>query len=117
MSRPNPILPRPNVPTRGVVSAARKALIDRMQELNFGRIERLEVRSGDPIFAVETLVVRDIKLASDDRNPTRPTGDFLLKDQVVDLLAEFDRLRDGTVLVLEVKNGLPFRVMLAQRSF
>ena len=72
-----------------------------MQALAFGRIEGLRIQRREPVFSPTPTVVREIKLASDDRSPVRPSNDFLLKEQVVDLFQEFDRLGDGTVLVLE----------------
>ena len=57
-------------------------------------------------------VIREIKLAANDRVPIRTAENFAVKVQVADLFREFDRLKDGTVLVLEVKHGLPFRMTL-----
>jgi hypothetical protein len=85
-----------------------------MQSLAYGRIEDLRILGREPIFSPAPTVFRHIKLASDERSLSRPEGDFALKAQVVDLFREFDRLRDGTVLVIEVQNGLPFRMTIGE---
>ena len=36
--------------------------------------------------------------------------DFALKSQVIELFAFFDKFKDGTIDVLEIKHGLPFRM-------
>jgi hypothetical protein len=40
----------PNVVTKAALSPARRRLVELMQEINYGRIERLEVRDGEPVF-------------------------------------------------------------------
>ncbi len=55
-------------------------------------------------------IVREFKFGSD--NGGRPSGsnDFNLKTQMIELFESLDSIRDGTVQVLEVKHGLPFRM-------
>ena len=95
------------------LSVPRRRLVAFMQSLSYGRIEGLQIRGREPVFAPAPTVVREIKLAA-ERTPPRPEGDFPLKAQIVDLFGEFDRLRDGVVLSLEVHNGLPFRMSLGE---
>ena len=40
--------------------------------------------------------------------------DFLLKQQVVELFAFFDELQNGVIDVLEIKHGLPFRMVVRE---
>jgi len=40
----------PNVVIKAALSPARRRLVELMQEINYGRIERLEVRDGEPVF-------------------------------------------------------------------
>ena len=92
------------------ISAARRQLVTTMQTLGFGRIEGLRIRDREPVFAPSPKIIREVKFGSDDSNSFRSEGDFYLKAQVVDLFREFDRLRDDTILLLEIKNGLPFKM-------
>jgi len=88
-----------------------------MQQLNFGRIEKLAILNGDPILEPMPRVMRDVKFGSDnDPRPERDVGDFLLKMQAVELFQHFDRLGDSTIEVLEVKHGLPFRMLVAEAA-
>ncbi len=98
-----------------LLSEPQRHLVDRMTRLNFGRIEDLMVRNGLPVFEPKPKVVRDIKLGSDSTvRPNVPRPDFELKPQVVDLFVQLSELGDGLVECLEVKNGLPFRLVVQE---
>jgi len=60
-------------------------------------------------------VVREIKFGGEN-GPRREmtVEDFALKSQAVELFAQLDRLGNGTVLSLEIKHGLPFRMSLKE---
>ena len=89
-------------------------LVELMQTINFGRIEDLTVRGGNPVFDPPPRVVREVKIGGDNGpRPARDASNFLLKDQVVELFQHFDQLGDGTIEVLEIKHGLPFRMLVA----
>jgi hypothetical protein len=101
-------------PTRKALSADRGRLLALMQSINFGHIEGLDVRSGEPILDPLPRVVRELKFGGDNApRSERDIQDFLLKSQVVELFKEFDRLVNGRVELLEVKHGLPFRMFIA----
>jgi hypothetical protein len=86
-----------------------------MQSLNFGRIERLPVRDGEPILDPPPRIIREFKFGAEN-GPRHElaAGDFLLKGQVVELFKHFAALGTATIEVLEVKNGLPFRMLVAE---
>jgi hypothetical protein len=91
----------------------RQRLVALMQAINFGRIEDITVREGNPVFGPSPRVVREIKIGGENGpRPEYAAGNFLLKDQVVELFQHLDRLCNGTVQVLEVKHGLPFRLLV-----
>jgi hypothetical protein len=96
---------------KSALTPARKWLVEQMQRLGFGQLCELQVRSGEPVLHPPPRVVRDVKFASEDRlPPERGQGDFLLKQQIIELFAYFDQLQDGVIDVIEVKHGLPFRL-------
>ncbi len=104
-----------SVPSKAALSPARRRLLELMQLINFGRIENLIVRGGEPSLVPPPRVVREVKFGGDNGpRPELATDDFRLKAQVVDLFRELDRLGDGTVEALEVKHGLPFRLLVAE---
>lgn len=97
------------------LSPGRRRLVEMMQQLNFGRIEDLEIRAGEPLFNPATRVVQDIKIGAE--NGPRPESlipDFLLKNQVIELFEHFDRLGEATVTCIDVKHGLPFKLVVEQ---
>jgi hypothetical protein len=110
--------PTPNFPYRGdatklALSPARRALVELMQRLNFGRIEDLRIRGGEPVFDPMPQVIREHKFSAENGpRPEAGRADCKLKSQVADLLALLDTLGDGTIVVLTVKHGLPFHAEL-----
>lgn len=100
-----------NANTKSSLSPHRRRLVELMQRVNFGRIEGLRVHRGEPVFDehVPPRVILEVKFGADNGpRPESATGDFALKQQVVDLFAHLDRLRDARIEVLTVKHGLPF---------
>ena len=102
-------------PSKRVLSPGRARLITLMQRICFGRIEQLTIQDGQPVSSPHPQVIREIKLAGENGpRPELALDDFLLKRQVVDLFAQFDELQDGTVELLEIKHGLPFRMLIRE---
>jgi len=78
--------------TKTSLSPARKRLIELLQETNFGRIERLEVRGGEPVLDPLPSIVLEYKFASENGcRPEAKLPDFTLKQQHLDLLRLSDR--------------------------
>jgi hypothetical protein len=75
----------------------------------FGRIENMSVRAGEPVLDSDVKVVRVVRLGSES-DPLKLTNaeDFELKIQVRDLFDELARLENGTVIRLEFRQALPF---------
>lgn len=96
------------------LSPARRRLVELLQDIRFGRVERLCVRSGEPDWAAPPRVLRDIRLGkTNGPHPMRAADDFSLRAEVTALFALFDEERDLDVEVLEVQHGVPFRVVVA----
>jgi hypothetical protein len=103
----------PNLRKSGL-SAARQRLVELFQRTNFGRIENLTLKNGEPEFDPPPRVVAEIKLAAENGpRPERATNDFALKAQHVELFATFDRLGNEVIDIIEIKNGLPFKMEFA----
>lgn len=101
--------------TKSSLSDAKQRLIRLMQSINFGRIEGLQVRAGEPVFDPAPRLVRKLKIGGEN-GPRQETvcGDFWLKQQVVELLDAIASVGDGEVLAIEIKYGLPFSVSFRQ---
>lgn len=94
---------------------ARRHLLELFQQINFGRLESLSVRSADPVFDPHPVIIREHKFGGENGpRPELDVSDFVLKQQVVELFAFFDKLQNGVIDVLEVKHGLPFRIIVTE---
>ena len=98
--------------TKSSLSDSHRRLVELMQRLNFGRIQNLVVRDGAPIFFDPApKVIQKVKIGGENGpRPELSCDDFLLKKQTVELLEAIADLGNGTVLIIDVKHGLPFAV-------
>ena len=91
----------------------RRKLVRLMQEIDFGKVHHLLVRQGQPVFEPPPRIVREIKLhGASDVPARRATRGFALKAPLVNLFQYLDEVCNGTVLAIEVRHGLPFRLAL-----
>lgn len=104
-----------SLPNKASLSPARRQLLELLQQINFGRLESLEVRDGQPVLSPRPLVVREHKFGGENGpRPELTSPDFALKQQVVELFEFFDEMQDGVIDVLEIKHGLPFRMVVRE---
>jgi hypothetical protein len=98
--------------TKSSLSTPQKRLLETMQRMNFGRIEGLSIRGGEPIFSPPPRIVRDVKFGAPDNGARAEleAGDFALKREHIELFENLRRLGQGIVECIEVKAGLPFRM-------
>jgi hypothetical protein len=95
------------------LSPSWQRLLRLFQSINFGRVEELEIRSGEPVFSPEPRVFLELKLdAADGPRPERRLDRFGLCSQVERFVEQVGRLNDGTVERIEVRHGLPFRMVI-----
>lgn len=102
-------------PSKQQLSSSRARLLEMMQALNFGRIEILSVAAGEPVFDPSPTVIREMKFGAN--NGTRPElslGDFVLKAEVRELFDAITRIGDGVIDRIEVRHGLPFRMIVSE---
>lgn len=91
------------------LSSEHRVLIDTMREHQFGRIENMPVRDGQPIIDQDLKVVRATRMGGDKAGVKPPvTDDFEPKQAFRDLFDELERLNNGIVIKLEFRHGLPF---------
>ena len=90
-------------------------LVELMQEIHFGRIERLLIRDHQPQWRPAPRILRDVALGKGSRPRRRGArGDFQLKGTVRDLFRHLDRLSDGTMISLIIQDGLPVRLIIEE---
>ena len=95
------------------LSAARQALVHLCQSIEFGQILNLQVRDRDPVFAPPPSLLLDIKLDSYSASRSESElADFALCDEVRCLFGRLDQLHTGRVQRIEVRAGIPRRVLI-----
>lgn len=94
--------------TKSSLSDPERRLIELLQRINFGRIEHLHVRGGEPVLDPAPHIIRTHKMGS-RTGPREEAGlqDFWLKQPVADLLQTIRDIGDGEVLSITVMHGLP----------
>jgi len=104
-----------NLLKKSDLSREGQTLVEQMQRINFGRIEHLPIRGGQPVWADQSRVIRKVKLGGENV-PRAESGysDFELKWQVVDLFDQLERIGDGLIRSLEIKHGLPFAMAIEE---
>ena len=105
----------PQPATKAQLTPSQKHLVEWMQRAYYGRVESLSVRGGQPVWDPPPRLVREVKLDG-DRGPHSAIGqeDFTLKAQVVELFAQMECMGDGVILLVEVRNGLPVRMVFEE---
>jgi hypothetical protein len=102
--------------TRRQLSLPRQRLLQVMQTYGFCRLRQLKVRAGEPILDESVVVIHDLKIGgSNGPRPERSLGDFVLKDEHLELFGLLDEIGDGEIEELEVKFGLPCRMFVKRR--
>src|ERR1039457_393805 len=106
----------PKLPRLRDLSGPRQALLRLFQPINFGHVDGLEVRGGEPVFNPAPLVFIELKLdAEDGRREEHNLGNFDLRAEALRLLAELDGLGDGTIERIDVRYGIPRRIIVESR--
>jgi hypothetical protein len=94
--------------TRTSLTEPEKRLARIFHRIQFGRIEGMLFRDGEPAFDPLPRIFRKIKLGAGDNIGTADySEDSLLRPQEVDLFNRLRKLEDGKLDFLEVHNGLP----------
>lgn len=91
------------------LSPARQRLVRMLQAVNFGELQCVHIREGDPTFDGDSMIVLDVKLDKEELlRHELELADFVLSEEVLRLMSQFDQLRNGTISVLRC--GQEFRV-------
>jgi hypothetical protein len=97
------------------ISPRRKQLVRMCQALNFGVISGIRLECGDPMLTAATMLVEDrLDLPEESRSEVR-LDEFNLSKEWRRLLSRFDEIQDGTIERLEVRAGLPRRILAQAR--
>ena len=88
-----------------------------IHETRFGSIRDFRLSDGQPVVDDETKISVEYKLSGLDSPQEVLNGDKLLsKPQVRAMLARFRQVGNGTVECLDVRDGLPFKMVVRQKA-
>jgi hypothetical protein len=99
------------------LSSSRQVLVRLCQRVNFGVIQRIGVHDADPVFDPHKVIVLvDEKLDVNEapRSEVELT-DFDLANELCRLLRRLDEIGNGMIERLEVRGGIPRRVVFESR--
>jgi hypothetical protein len=95
------------------ISQPRQVLIRLCQSINHGSIENLQVENSEPVFDPSPVMLKDVKLDSDEGpRPELGLADFLIGDEAHRLTRLFDNMKCGSVRRLEIRAGIPRRIVV-----
>ena len=98
------------------LSPARQTFVRISQALNFGEIQDVHVHDGDPKFDQTSIVLFDAKLDKEEvPRPELKLTDFELCFEVRRLMSLLDEFKNGTIRRLEVRAGIPRRLVFESR--
>lgn len=93
------------------LSREKKRLIKLMRLINFGRIEHLVFRNGQPVFDPVPRFICKIKTQiKHNQKPVINKDDFTLKKEIWELFKNMTLISNGTILSIEIQYGLPVRI-------
>ena len=99
------------------LSASRQMLVRLCQDINFGQIQGLLVRNSEPVWDLAPTVLSEVKLDAEDApRPENELPDFKLSSEVKRLMSQLDQLKDGKIERIEVRAGVPKRMVLISES-
>lgn len=92
------------------LSPGQRRLIHLIQQVGFGAVEGLCVRAGQPVFEPVPRITRELKFGCRETTPIARTGDRS-RIELLELLDALSELGNGTIDRIEVRHGLPFRMV------
>jgi len=98
------------------LSPARQTLVRLCQDVNFGQILNLQVANAEPIWDPAPTVLSEVRLDIEEvPRPEAELPDFKLSSEIMRLMFQFDQLKDGRIEKIEVRGGVPRRLVLTSR--
>ena len=100
---------RYKVETNQALSPGCLRLLRLFQSVEYGRVENLSIRDGEPVEGPVT-IIRSIRTDKDGTDQRKAAQGFSLKKQHVVFFRELAKVGTGVVRRIDVQNGLPLRM-------
>ena len=97
---------------RSQLSPSKRWLVDDMNMIQFGTYKKIFIRNGEPIIDPPPKRTRRYRFGGSTGTRPDANDDYVLKEQIVELLMLMDRIGNGTIKTLEVQNGVPFNMTM-----
>ena len=98
------------------LSPSRQALVRLCQDVNFGQIVDLQVANAEPIWNPGPTILSEVRLDMDDvPRPEGTLSDFSISSEIQRLMSQLDQLKDGRIEKIEIRQGIPRRLVLSSR--
>lgn len=110
-------MPPPDNQRFSRLSEPRQTLVRLFQSANYGCVQNLEVRDGEPLLSGPgPNVLVDVRLDSEElARDELGLADFGLCAEVCRLMSLLDRVGNGKILKIEVRAGIPRRITLEKQ--
>jgi hypothetical protein len=103
--------------SKSSLSPSEQRLVELLQEINFGRVEHLQIRGGQPVFDPPPDIIQTRKLGSHTvARQEASLDDFWLRLPVVDLVQTIREFGHGEIRLLTVLHGLPHVLEIRQHG-
>lgn len=90
------------------LSPAKRWLMQRMHQTNYGTMHDLIVRDGEPVIDPPPRIKRAFKLGGKRSTPKQVPLDFVLKQEHLALFELMEEQQNGVISKLVIQDGLPF---------
>jgi hypothetical protein len=90
----------------------RRWLVEAMRKMVYGTIEDIVLIDGEPMLDPLPKVLRSKRLGAKNSSVRECAGNYLLKQQVLEIFEEFDQIGSGIVARIDVRDGLPYKIAL-----
>lgn len=95
------------------ISQARQDLVRLCQNIDFGELKGVRIKQGDPVLNPLPIVLIDFKLeGTDSPRPEVALADFALREEAIRLIDRLDQMCNGVIERLEIRSGIPRRVVI-----
>jgi hypothetical protein len=95
------------------LSASRQALVRLCQSIDYGQVLNVLVNDREPSFNPPPSLLLDIRLdAEGGGRPELNLADFDLCEEVCRLLDRLDQIENGRIQRIEVRAGIPRRILI-----
>lgn len=97
------------------LSPSELSLVTVLQQLGFGHLESIKIRSGALVLDPWPTVVQLLRFGVAENQPPSRSADFELKKSLADLFEYIRGVDDGEIRCLKVHHGLPFSMEIEHR--